>query len=201
MAKNSTRKRRDTKSKAKIMTIPQLRKAFEEINNETTKILAKHPINDESISSFQKSWKKIFGKIIDTSTAESYLRLQGKAKKRGKTYKKQKGGAAPLDYMLGPGIDGSQGTIQGVHGSFLPYVSSGLSFYDDINKIAMDSDCGKVDITPQVAFDMGSNKVGGDGRAIASSVPTSISQDIQSMILGKQLPESPDPLKTTYKGF
>lgn len=200
MVKNSTRKRRETK--AKTMTIPQLRKAFEEINVETSKILSKHPINDESISSFQKSWKKIFGKVIDVSTAESYLRLQGKAKKRGKTYKKQKGGAAPLDYMVGPGIDGSQGTIQGVHGSFLPYVSSGLSFYNNINNIAMDSDCGKVDITPHIAFDMGSNKAGGgDGRPIASTVPTSLSQDIQSMILGKQLPASPDPLQTTYKGF
>ena len=196
MVKNSTRKRKT----AKVMTIPQLRKAFESVNVETKKILSKHPMNNESIAAFQKIWKNIFGKIIDTSTAESYLRLQVKSNKKGKTYKKQKGGSAPLDYTLGPGIDGSQGTIQGVHGSYLPYVSSGLSFYNHINNIAMDSDCGKVDISPKIAFDMGSNKVGGQ-RLIGATVAPSILQDAQDSYLGRPLGSSPDPLQTTYKGL
>ena len=216
MAKNTTRKRGRTekgnKMKSKSMTIPQLRKAFESVNVETKKLLDKHPINAETISAFQKVWKKIFGKVIDTSTAESYLRLQGKVqgKLRRKTYKKgkaQKGGMAPIDYMLRPGLDGSQGTIQGVYGSFLPYLSSELSVHGNLtNNIAMDSDCGKVDISPTIGFDMGSNKVGGGfsdilhGRAIASSVPSSILQDAQDVYLGRPLGASPNVVQTTYTG-
>ena len=186
------------------MTIPQLRKGFESINIETAKILAKHPINEDSITSFKKVWKQVFGKIIDSPTAETYLQLQAKLKKgsksKSKTYKKQKGGAAPVEYMMTPGIDNSQGTINGTYGSFLPYVSSGLSFYNHINKIGMDSSCGKTDITPQIAESMGSNKVGGQ-RLVTSSVPPSLIQDAQNALLGKPLGDSPNPLQTTYKGL
>ena len=196
MGKNRTRKQ-----KVKIMTIPQLRKAFETINSETQKILSKHPINEESISSFQKIWKHVFGKNIDSSTAESYLMLQSKTKKRGtRRMKKQKGGSAPVDYMLRPGSDGT-------YGSFLPYVSSGLSFYNNINNIAMDSDCGKGNITPLVSDTMGSNKIHGggnsvdgfQGRLIGASVPPSLLQDFQDSQTGRPLGSSPNPLNTHYQ--
>jgi hypothetical protein len=184
--KNSTRK------KTKPLTIPQLRKAFVVVDAETKKILAKHPINDESIKEFCKMWKSIFHKSIDKKAAEAYLTLKTKDTKR-KTRKSMKGGSAPVDYMLRPGIDGT-------HGNFLPYVSSGLTFYNDINKIGMDADCGKVDITPRIAADMGSNKVGGASfteltqRPIQSSVPPSVLQDAQNAYLGNKLGDSPNPL-------
>lgn len=212
MGKNSTRKRGKTEKrnteKAKVLTIPQLRKAFESVNSETKKLLEKHPINDESIASFKKLWKKSFGKVIDNQTAESYLRLQSKTSKgkRGKTHRKQKGGVAPVDYMLRPGLDGSQGTVQGVYGSFLPYVSSELGVHGNMtNNIAMDSDCGIVNTSPTVAFDMGSNKVGGgfgdllQGRLIGSTVPSSILQDMQDVSLQRPLGASPDPTQTKYQ--
>ena len=217
MGKNSTRKRgksekrnaeKGKSEKGKVMTIPQLRKAFESVNSETKKLLEKHPINDESINLFKKIWKKCFGKVIDNQTAESYLRLQAKASKgkRGKTYKKQKGGVAPLDYMVRPGLDGSQGTVQGVYGSFLPYLSSELGVHGNMtNNIAMDSDCGIVNTSPTVAFDMGSNKVGGgfgdllQGRLIGSTVPPSLLQDIQDVTLQRPLGASPDPTQTKYQ--
>jgi hypothetical protein len=204
MTKNHTRKQKkqkeqqQEKKKGKIMTIPQLRKAFESINNETHKVLSKHPINEDSISSFQKSWKHIFGKNIDSSTAESYLILQSKSKNKGtRKMKKQKGGSAPVDYMLRPGSDGT-------YGSFLPYVSSGLSFYNNINNIAMDSDCGKVDITPTISDSMGSNKVQGGGfqpRLIGSSVPPSLLQDAQDSYIGRPLGSSSNPLDNPYRGL
>ncbi len=216
--KNATRKlgkgneSKGQKAKGKIMTIPQLRKAFETINLETKSLLGKHPINNEMIVSFQNVWKKVFGKVIDKSTAESYLRLQTKSmkSKRTTTYKKgkrnQKGGVAPIDYMVRPGLDGSQGTIQGVYGSFLPYVSSGLAVHGNMtNNIAMDSECGKTDISPTIAFDMGSNKVGGgiftdltEGRPIGPSVPSSILQDGQDYLLQRPLGASPNVLQTPY---
>jgi hypothetical protein len=192
MAKNHTRKQ-----KTKVMTIPQLRKAFETINAETHKIISKHPINKDSISEFQKIWKHIFGKNIDSSTAESYLILHSKpSKKNTRRSKKQKGGSAPLDYTLRPGTDGS-------YGSFLPYVSSGLSFYNDINNIGMDSSCGKVDITPSIAADMGSNKVINGGMRLlgpSEGAPGLLQDAQETFLLGRPLlTASPNPLNNPYQ--
>lgn len=198
MGKSSTRKKNNSK-KVHVMTVPQLRKAFEQIDADTKKILSKHPINDESVKDFQKCWKQVFHKDIDGVTAKSYLDLQTKIVKKGggrKTRKsKQSGGVSPVDYTLRPGIDGT-------HGNYLPYVSSGLSFYNNINQIAMDQDCGKIDITPQIDASMGSNEFmkGGSARLIGATVPPSVLQDTQDYYLGKSLGDSSSVLNTKYKG-
>lgn len=196
MANNKTKKH-TKKIQTKIMTIPQLRKAFEQLNVKTKHILSKHPINDESIKEFQTTWKQTFGKSLEHNTAESYLLLQSKQKNQFKKTRKQRGGMAPLDYTTRPGIDGS-------HGTFLPYISSGFKFYNDINNIAMDSGCGKEDITPVLSADMGSNKVqnGGlfSGRLIPPTTPPSVFQDLQDNMLGRKLGNSPDVTQTQYKG-
>ena len=191
MVNSNTRK----KKKEKILTIPQLRKAFEEIDDETHKILSKHPINESSIKEFQKCWKNIFGKHIDNSTAKSYLDIQtkGKKKTKGKKTRKQHGGVAPIDFQTRPGIDGT-------HGTFLPYISSGFKFYDQINNIAMDSSCGKENITPSLNEDMGSNQVHKGGqRLIAPSIPASYTQDLQDKMMFRPLGASPDPTETYYR--
>jgi hypothetical protein len=190
------RTKKNKKVQTKVMTIPKLRKAFEQIDYKTKHILSKHPVNEESIKEFQTSWKQVFGKDVDTKTAEAYLRLQSKANKHTKgtrKTRKQKGGMAPLDYTTRPGIEGT-------HGTFLPYISSGFKFYNDINNIAMDADCGKQDITPVVSADMGSNKVHSGGRLIPSTSPPSILQDTTDMLMGRPLGQSPDPTQTYYKG-
>jgi hypothetical protein len=198
MVKSKTRKNNSTK-KVSIMTVPQLRKAFEQIDSDTKRILGKHPINNDSIKEFQKAWKQVFHKNVDTSTAESYLQLQTKIQKKQnggrRTRKsKQSGGVGPVDYTLRPGIDGT-------HGNYLPYVSSGLSFYNNINQIAMDQDCGKIDITPTIDASMGSNKFmsGGMGRLVGATVPPSLLQDVQDSYLLKPLGDSPSVLDTKYK--
>ena len=200
MAKSVTRKKNSKNSSSKkvhVMTVPQLRKAFEQIDIDTKRILGKHPINEESIKEFQKAWKNVFHKNVDNSTAESYLQLQSKVVKKGgrRTRKtKQSGGVAPVDYTLRPGMDGT-------HGNYLPYVSSGLSFYNNINQIAMDQDCGKIDTTPTIDASMGSNEVmrGGNPRLIGSSVPPTVLQDAQDFYLGKSLGASSSVLDTKYK--
>jgi len=194
MKYNKTKKNK--RGQSKIMTIPQLRKAFEHIDLKTKDILSKHPVNEESIKEFQTSWKQVFGKDIDKKTGEAYLILQSKAnkqKRETRKTRKQKGGMAPLDYTTRPGIEGT-------HGSFLPYISSGFKFYNHINNIAMDADCGKQDITPIVSENMGSNKVYSGGRLISPSSPPSIIQDAEDMIMGRSAGQSPDPTQTYYKG-
>jgi len=198
MAINKTRKMKRTNTK--VMTIPQLRKAFETIEQETKKILASK--SGKEVSEFQKLWKSVFHKSLDSKAAEAYLAMSKKAQRTRKGTRKMKGGAAPIDYMLRPGIDSSS------YGNYLPYISSGFNFYNDINKIAMDSDCGKVDITPSISASMGSNKALSGGslseflsqRLIGASVPASPLQDLQDSMLGKKLDASPDPLQTKYLG-
>jgi len=185
------KKQRGGSESHKPKTIPELRKAFEELDRKVATILSsgKGTINDKSISDFKSIWKNKFGKSLTDKEAESYLELQLSANKKshGGTRKnrKQHGGVGPVDYTLRPGIDGT-------HGSYLPYVSSGLSFYNDINKIAMDADCGKIDTTPQVSVGMGSNEFmkGGQlsgARYISPTVPPSILQDAQDYRLGNPI--------------
>jgi hypothetical protein len=185
------KKQRGGSESHKPKTIPELRKAFEELDRKVATILSsgKGTINEKSISEFKSIWKNKFGKSLTDKEAESYLELQLSANKKshGGTRKnrKQHGGVGPVDYTLRPGIDGT-------HGSYLPYVSSGLSFYHDINKIAMDADCGKIDTTPQVSVGMGSNEFmkGGQlsgARYISPTVPPSILQDAQDYRLGNPI--------------
>jgi len=173
----------------KPMTIPTLRKAFEHIDAEI-KRKPNMPVNV-----FQTLWKSRFGKAIGEKEANSYLELQNKSggAKGTRKNKKQTGGSAPIDYTLRPGIDGT-------HGSYLPYVSSGLSFYDSINNIAMDADCGKIDTTPQVSSGMGSNEfMKGGQRMFAASIPASLGQDAESIRLGIPLSPGSSVLDTSNR--
>jgi hypothetical protein len=192
--KNITRKKKTFK---KVMTIPQLRKAFDTIEKETKKILQSRT---SAVPEFQKLWKSVFHKSIDVKATEAYLAM-AKRSIRSQTHKnKHSGGSAPLDYMLRPGIDSSS------YGNYLPYVSSGLGFYNQINSIAMDSDCGKQNISPTISAEMGSNKVTYGGslseflsqRPITASVPASPLQDLQDSMLGIKVGSSPDPLQVKY---
>ena len=203
------------KSKKSIQTIPQLRRAFDHIEG-----IAKQGV---TLEKFQDEWRKVFHHNIDGDAAQSFLRFHSK---KGKTKKvKQSGGSAPLagaplDYTTRPG------TYETPYGSFLEYVSSGFNFYDKINTNSfVPTQCGKENITPQLAADMGSNKVGGGKtrrrqrggafpslselatalsfRPIPSTSPTSVLQDVQSAMKGQELPPSPSPAEGTppYRAY
>jgi len=203
------------KAKRAIQTIPQLRKAFDHIEK-----IAKQGV---SLETFQKEWAKVFSHEIDAEAAQSFLQFHSK---KGKTRKlKQKGGAAalagaPLDFTTRPG------TYDTPYGSFLEYISSGFNFYDKINQDSfVPTQCGKENITPQLAANMGSNKVGGGRtrrrqrggafpslselataltfRPIPSSQPTSVLQDAQTAFKGQTLPPSPSPADGTppYRAY
>jgi len=145
-----------------FMTIPQLRKAFDHIERFTQSLLHSTKDTDDRRKAFQKEWMKVFHREVDDKSANAYLQFEEKkGKKTGKT-KKQKGGAAPLsgaplDYSTRPGIDG-------LYGTFPAYVSSGLAFYNDINKEAPLAGCGVENTTPKVPLSIGSNEVQKGGR-------------------------------------
>ena len=119
----------------------------------------------QRVKKFQEVWRRIFGRPVDALAAEAYLKVKSRGKSR-----RQRGGSAlagaPLDFQTRPGVDGS-------HGSFLPYVASGLSFANTINQPGMFQSCGVANITPNVPADIGSNLVtkgGGFTQSVADAI-------------------------------
>lgn len=160
MAKKQNKTR---KLKKGLMTIPQLRKAFDHIERYTTSLLHSTTDASQRRKAFQKEWRKVFHRDVDDKSADAYLEFEEKkvGKKSGTRKQKQQGGAAlagaPLDYSTRPGIDG-------IYGVFPAYVSSGLSFYNDINLEAPLAGCGTENTTPKVPISIGSNEVQKGGR-------------------------------------
>jgi hypothetical protein len=155
----ATRKVNGSKAKAKPMTIPHLRKAFDHIDTWVENHIRKQGVKS-LVPAFQSEWKKTFRRTVDAKAAEAYLSLKHvsspRVTKKNKT-QKQKGGSAlaiagaPLDYMTRPGVTGT-------YGSFPAYISSGMLPYP---QDSISASCGKIDSTPNVPVDIGSNKVGG----------------------------------------
>ena len=206
-----------------IMSIPALRKAFENIQEKAIELSSKS-IDTGSIKEFTHIWAKEFGKPITDESAKTYLehiKEMGLSKKRtikGATRKQrggeQRGGAAPLDHQTAPGI-------YGTYGNFLPYVAGG--FEVGVPRISQLEGWGRVDTTPQVPRDIGEgalnplkgggkrgngkrNKTrrlkprsgnrrqkGGD-RILLSTNPTTVVADGVSYWKGQSLPPSPSPL-------
>jgi hypothetical protein len=160
--------RRSSVKKQKGMTIPELKKAFDQIEQKVDTI--HQGTTAEKVKEFQKYWKSIFGREVSTSAAEAYLAVK-KSEKKTRKVKKMRGGAAPLDYQMRPGTPLSN--------SIYPvYVTSGLT---DINNPA----CGVKEFTPVIPQDMGSNHVGG------GSIPPTVYQDLKTAYEGGRLPPSP----------
>lgn len=152
------------KLKKGVMTIPQLRKAFDHIEQFTKSLLHSTKDAGERRKAFQAEWRKVFHRDVDDKSADAYLEFEEKktGKKSGTRKQKQKGGSAPLagaplDYSTRPGIDG-------IYGVFPAYVSSGLAFYNDINKEAPVAGCGVENTTPKVPISIGSNEVQKGGK-------------------------------------
>jgi hypothetical protein len=188
---------------AKPLSIPELRTAFDALDQEARRILREGSA-DKQVKEFQAVWKRIFHRPVSAEAAEGYLAVKRAGRTPRNGTRKQKGGAgalagAPLDYMTRPGVDGA-------HVSVPQYVSSGLTFYNHINQDALSKGCGVEDITPKIPVGMGSNEVMKGGasdlsmamfRPAAATVPVNPIQAAQTYWMGKSLAGmSPDPSET-----
>ncbi|NBO71520.1 MAG: hypothetical protein EBU66_08080 [Bacteroidetes bacterium] len=130
--------------KKPVLTIPQLRKAFDHMDNVVSHLekTAKHSFSDAVIQ-YREEWRKTFKRDLPPADAAAYLKFRyglksGAAKTRRR---KTRGGAitpltqsgAPLDYQTRAGV-------QGVYGNFPTYQTQGL---DRSYASAITSDCGK----------------------------------------------------------
>ena len=194
------------KRRASAAIIPSLKHSFDVLEHEVTKIIQEIDNSKQRVRKFQEVWKKIFGRPVEAVAAEAYLLVKAKGRSRGKTRKSQRGGAAlagaPLDFQTRPGVDG-------VHGSFPQYVTSGLSFYNTINQDQLNKGVGLSAFEPAVPADMGSNLAGGGAlgdaaflaitRPAAATSPPSVINDLQTTLQGRPLGASPDASQNHLK--
>lgn len=107
------------KQKSSMMTIPQLRKAFDHIEVYTAGLLGREKDMKKRRKAFQEEWMKVFHRSVDDKSADAYLQFEAKKNKKGSKTRKMRGGAAlsgaPLDYSTRPGI-------YGVYGNFPEYL-------------------------------------------------------------------------------
>lgn len=127
------------KQKSSMMTIPQLRKAFDHIEVYTAGLLGREKDMKKRRKAFQEEWMKVFHRSVDDKSADAYLQFEAKKNKKGSKTRKMRGGAAlsgaPLDYSTRPGI-------YGVYGNFPEYISNGFAtFGNATNKMAIQESC------------------------------------------------------------
>ena len=196
-SRSNKKSTRSTRKRSSRESIPSIKNSFDVLEKEVEEIIRDTQDTKQRVRKFQQVWRKIFGRPVEGIAAEAYLQVKMKTTTRRRS---QKGGSAlagaPLDYQTRPGIDG-------VHGSFPQYVSSGLGFYDTINQDQLNKGVGLSAFEPAVPADMGSNKVGGGAAADAayltltrpfSSVsPPTIVNDIQTTLQGRALGAAADP--------
>lgn len=132
--------KKSTKPTKQILTIPQLRKAFDHMDKvvESLRKTAKHSFSD-AVVAYREEWRKTFKRDLPPADAASYLKFRYGLKTGMTRRSKTRGGAmaamagAPLDYQLRAGVSG-------VYGNFPTYQTQGLDRY---YSSAISSDCGK----------------------------------------------------------
>ena len=196
-SRSNKKSARSTRKRSSRESIPSIKNSFDVLEKEVEEIIRDTQDTKQRVRKFQQVWRKIFGRPVEGIAAEAYLQVKMKTTTRRKS---QKGGAAlagaPLDYQTRPGIDG-------VHGSFPQYVSSGLGFYDTINQDQLNKGVGLSAFEPAVPADMGSNKVGGGAatdaayltltRPFSAVSPPTIANNVQTTLQGRPLGPPADP--------
>jgi len=201
MVKGTRKQKKVTRSSKHVLTIPQLRKAFDHMDKvvERLRKTAKHSFSD-AVVSYREEWRKTFKRDLPPADAAAYLKFRY-GLKAGKTRRsKTRGGAmagplggAPLDYQLRAGVSGA-------YGNFPTYQTQGLDRY---YSPAINADCGKPNGFPtdgSAASQAGGGMFDGFVRSFLVN-PTSPPNMLQTSIMtdpGKGTPLYPptDPVGT-----
>ena len=194
MVKGHKTRKATKKTKTAILTIPQLRKAFEHMDHlvESQRKAAKHSFSNVVIL-YRDEWRKVFKRDLSPADAATYLKfrygIQSSTTRRAKT----RGGSmplagAPLDYSLRSGV-------QGVYGNFPTYQTEGLDRY---YTSAITADCGKPNGFPT---DGSAASQAGGGfldslRFAPASAPPSMLQKAEMNVMGSPSYPSSDPVSS-----
>jgi hypothetical protein len=181
-----TRRHSARKSEKGIASIPELRRAFEHIEDVVDRKIKQKESKEDISKELRKEWHAVFFKTLDKKSADAYVdeRMSHKGRRvtrRAQRSSRSKGGAqpiagAPLDYMTRQGIylaPGQIPTAQGhlplssgapsAYGSYIQYVDKG--FWNPEPGQSYDPVPGQPP-WPVVPAGMGSNLVKGGKRAL-----------------------------------
>jgi hypothetical protein len=179
-------------SKSSIMSIPQLRKAFDHMDKvvEGLRKTAKHSFSD-AVVIYREEWRKTFKRDLSPADAAAYLKFRFGMKSSKTRRSRTRGGAAPLagatlDYQMRPGSTGA-------YGNFPTYQQQGLDRY---YASSLSADCGKANGFPTDGS--GASQAGGAAwdalfRPLAVSAPPTMPYQTMMETKGQTFP-SPDPV-------
>lgn len=178
-----TRRHSARKSEKGIASIPELRRAFEHIEEVVDRKIKQKESKEDISKELRKEWHAVFFKTLDKKSADAYVeeRMSNKGRRVTRRAQRSRGGAqpiagAPLDYMTRQGIylaPGQIPTAQGhlplssgapsAYGSYVQYVDKG--FWNPEPGQSYDPVPGQPP-WPVVPAGMGSNAVKGGKRAL-----------------------------------
>lgn len=123
--------RKHTKSTKGIYSIPELRRAFEHVEQVMNEMIHNKESKENMISHVRKEWQKVFHKTLDKSSADALITHRMESRR---TPHVMKGGAsalagAPVDYVTRPGVYLDQGSIPGPDGGLTKTVGGGYGSY------------------------------------------------------------------------
>jgi hypothetical protein len=227
--RGATKKKGAKKQHAHVMTIPQLRKAFEHV--ETFVELHHKKPRKELVSLFQEEWKLTFKKEIDTNEAEAYVdHALSEIQHKNPKDRKHSGGAmaltgAPVLSETRPGLYISPGVNEGSYAQVPAYVDKG--FWNPEQGRSYDPVPGQTHYPSATPYGLGSNRVSGGAKkntrkkqkgggfldqffmrpVFSYNPPPAYLDTVTTAALAKTLPQSPDPSQTElsyqscYKGL
>jgi len=99
--------RRTRKSTKGQYSIPELRRSFEYIEQYVDNKIQSKETNKNIIKNLRKEWKRVFSKELNKKSAEAFVNDRSKFKRNTL----RKGGMAPVDYALRPGVYVAPGQI------------------------------------------------------------------------------------------
>jgi len=123
--------RKHAKSTKGIYSIPELRRAFEHVEQVMDEMIHNKESKANMISHIRKEWQKVFHKALDKSSADALITHRMGSRH---TSHSMKGGAsaiagAPIDYVTRPGVYLDQGSIPGPDGGLTKTVGGGYGSY------------------------------------------------------------------------
>jgi len=226
--RGATKKKGSKKHPSHIMTIPQLRKAFEHV--ETFVELHHKKPHKELVSLFQEEWKLTFKKEIDAKEAEAYVdHALSEIQHKNPKDRKHSGGAmaltgAPLLSETRPGLYISPGVNEGSYAQVPAYVDKG--FWNPEQGRSYDPVPGQTHYPSATPYGLGTNRVSGGSKkntrkkqkgggfldqffmrpVFSYDPPPSFLDNVTTGAMAKLMPQSPDPsqtqtpYKSTYTG-
>jgi hypothetical protein len=166
--RHQTRKSKNLKG---VLTIPELRRSFDYIENYVDMQLKSKDSKDKIVKDLRKEWSKVFFKELDKKSADAFVsdRIQKKSSSRHRTLR-HRGGVAPVNYDTRPGMYLAPGQIpdanghlplsdgtKSVFGSFVQYIDKGFSNPEPSR--SYDPVPGQTQYPTSVPVGMGDNRV------------------------------------------